>query len=279
MREFTLVNGYGERYSLTSATCLFHSPGGLGFERDDSYRTVGDRWVRVSKSLTRLAISGTISFVGPNPYDQYFDFLQFSNVEPLKLVYKPNRDEYAKDVYLSKAEKTELTKYGSLDVEVEFQPLTPWYRELIVITQPGKLDGDGVVFPVTWPAKWRSSESMSLTINSDSYMNSPCKLTIYGPIKNPKWTHYANGDYVADGAVTVDIGEQNHLVVDNTLDPYVMSVYNEQGEEVQDVYQMSDFSTTRFLNLRHGRNTIHVTSEALSRVVLKAEVKFYYESV
>lgn len=295
-RRFTLMNGSGEELDLLTKDLFFHDPKGLGYERDDDYRRIGNRWVIVSQHFSQTPITGTIAFlVNENatlsegqsiletPYIEYFRFIKFTQDYPLTLLYKPEATNPVvpanrRLVRLSKVEKTEINKYGYLDINIELLPLTPWFRP--------RVDTDSSTVQQGWDwhwilgsnqnsIKWGGTES-TLSISSDSRMDSPCRLTLNGPATNPKWEHYVNGSLYATGQVNVTVGSNQKLVIDNTKDPYSILVYNSNGTVASNAYQKSVFETARFLNLQYGSNVVKI-SNVQGTTMLEAMI--YYESV
>ncbi len=355
-RHFTLRNGSGDICNITTTSILFHDLNGLGYEREDAYRRVGDRFVLVASGLRQQTISGKVALTGDDPYESYFNFVQFCNNTPLILIYQPNPSmegqkhigettdivsgiPYERNVRVRRMEKTEINQYGYLDVGIEFDCLTPWYKPIEVITDPTDTDDDMIEDFFTfndgtpdnygiWPIEEashgqgnphdlgyyefitdhyeRTSDTvfnpnktyylesgfnfgkdvtMNSIIDSNSYNESPCRLCIYGPISNPRWTHYIEGysGPYATGGVDVTIPDGRMLVVDNSTDPYEISIYTTDNVFVESVYQNSLFDTERFIDIQYGRNQIRVTGtldeDNNAKVPIKLEAKIYYDSV
>lgn len=284
MRRFSLITGIGESVDLTTETVFFHDPDGLGFEISATYRQIGKRFSPVSTDTSQGSITGSIAFLGSKPYEQYYNFMKTVLGGGLILVYSTddNVTKYYREVELSSVGKSEILQDGGyLDVSVTFTAKTPWYRKYTLTTN-NKVSGDsGFIFPVKWPVKFRSTMGMSVILDVESHCNSPCRLIIDGPLTNPSWRHYVNGRLSQTGAVTVDIPEDHHLVIDNRGDSYEMAIYNSDLSSVtKDVYQLSDFSTGRFIELKYGRNQISVSSANTTDMVdIKLEANVYYDTV
>lgn len=88
MREFALVDGNGEEYSLTVKESFLHDPSGLGFERENTYRQVGERFIKINTSPKQGKIEGTIHFHPESAYDEYQNFVEFAGRDELQLEYK-----------------------------------------------------------------------------------------------------------------------------------------------------------------------------------------------
>lgn len=279
MRTITLLNGYGETLNVTTTEYFMHSLNGFGFERENSYRRIGSRFLCVNSRAAQSSISVNVCFAGASPYDQYFKMVQFCKKLPLKMIYTAAAHPYSKDVVLAKVEKTEINKYGVLNVAMTFEGLTPWYREVSLYT-PSEINEENSRFDYTFPISFADNEPMSVVINSDSFEESPTKLYIYGPVKNPGWTIFQNGTVAGRGKINnVEVAEGSVLVIDCTKDPYEIGIYGTTGELTRDVYQYSDFATERFVWLGPGVNQITVTSDLVDKVPIKLEAKLYYDTV
>ena len=140
MRTFKLVNKDNESCDLTTKSLFFHSPKGLGFSHDYEFRRLGNRFVVVNRQPKQESITGNIAVLGKDPYNGYFQLVQFLSKVPLVLKYVPNNEggttpsgtEYSRDVVVSKLDKTELTRQGYLDCGITLAALGPWYVEKTV---------------------------------------------------------------------------------------------------------------------------------------------------
>ena len=288
MRTFTLVNGAGESCNITDKQLFFHDPKGLGFERKMTYRQVGDRFVRVNKKISQKDITGKVALLGEDPYLSYFNFTQFVNKEPLILLYTPNDQasssiasgtQYRRNVDVKKIDKTELTKQGYLDCDITLTPLTPWYRYTAIAN--GSVDVSQLLkWGVTWGIDWGPLNEFERGITSDAVMASPTRLFIYGPVTNPTWRHYVNGQIKSTGKVTATISSNEYLLVDCTSDPYRIQKRSAINDNlIADLYESSDFTTKRFIEIQNGVNTVAVTGDNAADPLVKLEAYIYYESV
>lgn len=284
MRKVRLMNSRGEYFDITNTVTFYHSLGGYGFSRDLATRKVGNRWVLFKKTYKQEPITGKMVFPGEFPYRDYQKFAKFCDAEYLQLLYTPMDQEYKRDVILTKLDKTEINKNGYLECPIEFTPLTLWYIPLVYSVNPttSEFKGwtwDGTNGAMTWGTYWGSDETGSVTIKSDSDELSPCRITINGPITNPQWYHFVNGEKVADGKVNVSVASGNKLVIDTIDYPASIKVLNANGEEIMDAYQSADFSTDRFIELRHGTNKIVVSGNESTIAGYKVEGAILYGTV
>lgn len=294
MRHISLLNRSGEEIDLTNDNIFFNGPKGFGYTIETNYRMVGNRWVPVKNNLSQTPIKGSVVFTDPNAYYDYFKFVRFCNNSPLTFVYTTDdtnddtieNTTYYKRVLCSSIDKGEKdSEYGILEIDIEFTPLTPWYKEEI-IDVPVELDAEGWVWSDDnrtqpfWGMTWTDSEKMTAILTIDSTMDCPTKLKIYGPITNPSWDVYANGSKISSGGVTCYVADGNYLSIDCTKDPYEMKIYAVEGDEfLSDVYQNADFSTQRFVWLNKGKNSVSVHSDDDVNVHITLEANIYYESV
>lgn len=299
-RYFTLINGNGETCNITSHDPFFHDPKGLGFTKEEKFRNVGDRFVLITSKNKQQVISGDVAFTGSNPYESYFSFIQFIQILPLTLTYtpRPNADPnryasgvtYKRNVRVTSVSKSEINKQGYLDVAINMTCLSPWFKTITIAQDPNGANADSNSFIWNVSSTWENGDSgeaivfgsdsmLNKGITSDSNNDSPCRLYIVGPVTNPYWRHYVNGILYETGQVNVTLTEGQYLLVDNTTDPYEISVYTTEGTYVSNAYPYSDFTTKRFVNVQYGSNIIRVSDDENRRIAMKAEVVVYYESV
>lgn len=288
MRTFTLVNGEMQSCNLTAKELFFHNPNGLGFERSNTYRQIGDRWVRVNRKNKQKGITGSVALLGPDPYLSYFNFVTFLQKEPLVLLYRPNDQAapntasgttYRMNVDVAKLEKTEMEHEGYMDCDITFTPLTPWYK-YAAITNGNTVDDELLKWGVVWGIEWGPLDEFSQGIRSTSPIDSPSRLTIYGPITNPEWTHYVNGQVYETGKVNATIRDSEYLVVDSLSDPYTIHRRSSiDGSFIENLYMNSDFTTKRFVTIKNGSNIIKVEGDSEKTPLVKLEANIYYESV
>lgn len=295
VRHFTLINSLGQSYDLTNTQTLLTEPKGLGMKRQNTYRKLGSRFFLIRAEHAQTPFEGEIIFTPPDAYIKYNEFMSFLTHEPLILQYKPidNYDYYRyrgrfpdhdfiynKSVMIREVQKGDLTTYATLDVKIQLEPTTPWFRQ---VSASSKLDENdrGLTWEVTsdWPFTWEQHSGRVLALASDCQIPSPCRLLIPGPIVNPEWRHYANGSLVATGKVKCSVPDDHYLSIDNLGEASKMVIINRLGDEINDVYPDSDFSTKRFLEIQNGNNYITVNYDDASFYNIQLEAMLYYESI
>lgn len=258
MRNFMLTNASGEQYRLMTRQRFLYSPGGLGYEIDDTFARLGNRYVAVDTGFAQGKITGNIYFTQPNAYQKYYDFVRFCQNAPLTLAYTPDIGTFYREVKVSQIEKTELNESGALDIRVELVALGLWYR-IITAINDGEV-ANGKIYDYSYPYTYGEQAGV-VRIQSDSYEDSHAKLTIFGPVTNPTWRHIVNGEVIATGAVNVSVPADMKLVIDATVTPYKIETERFDNTSVTDYYGASDFSTDRFIIIKHGLNVITVKTD------------------
>ena len=304
MRYFKLENSAGEILDITTQQLFFHNIGGIGFEEKNDFTAVGRVWKLNKSDYQQGTVSGTMCFVGTEdktPYTQYREFYSFIDSTPLQLLYYPNglnTTEYRKRVRVSKLEKSELNEYGVLDCNIEFISYTPWYKIFRDIIEPGGEQSSNGGWIWDRGNRWRDSFDVdystyhymfngsyrrTIRIISDTNGSGPIKLSIHGPLVNPTWTHYIDGELVSTGGlienspVTVDANET--LIIDNTSGTYSMTVYNSETGIERNVYEYRDFNKPCFFTLKQGANEIVINTDNNDAIHIEAEGHIYYATV
>ena len=276
MRIFSLLNADGEVCNLTdNGASFFYGVDGLGTENTVEHQQVGNDYVILTDLLSQSEITGSVKFWNPGAQKQYREFVRFCQSKPLTLVYTADGTEFRKKGTVTKIEYSEGE---CLRAAITFAGLTPYYRELRSDSEKSSAE-NGKKYSFTYPYRYESTLANTVVIESESGIESPCRLTIMGPLTNPRWVHYVNNVECCSGKVIAEIPKGHRLVIDTTAVPYSIKEYNNQGEEVADRYQASDFGTQRFILLRHGNNRITVTEDNGAEIEIRAEGRIYYASV
>lgn len=275
IRSFTLKNALGIIWDLNTSDSFFTDISNFGHERDFTFETVGNYYVEISSELKQNTPSGTISFVD---YKKCNDFIKFIQATPLTLSYSmPGiTDIYYIDVKISKFDKKEMTG-GSVPVDIEFIGIGQYYKLVTVENVEG--ENVGVIYTYTYPAIYSDNTSGTVTIESDTNIESPTKITIFGPCENPSWTHYLNGVSTTSGKVNCSALQGERLVIDSTVIPYSIKKYDVFMNMIEDCYADSDFSTGRFINLGYGENKISFAHEGTEELSITVDALIKYESV
>lgn len=274
IRKFELINALGQTYSLNdSKKSFFHDIKGLGQEHKVTYVQLGTHFVKEKDLLAQKNIQGTIFF---KTYEEYHNFSDFIQHKPLTMIYKSS-DTYSIDVSIDKLEKSERGT-GGLYCQISFKSLGTFYKN-VIIENVQDISDSGKSYPVTYPYTYRDRTNGVIEIESDSILDSPVKINIFGPCTNPSYTQYLNGELIRNGKVNVTIPEGNKLVIDTTQIPYSIKEYTIDNDYVKNLYDKSDFETDRFILLQYGKNKISFVHEASDSLKISVEARIEYESV
>lgn len=274
MREFYLMNGSGNLYSLMEEGHWLYEPKKLGAKFNSKYEQIDSDFIRTERVAKPDDPTGKILFT-KDQYQEYFNFMKFLAIEPLTVIYKSNEIHKVR-VDLKEIEKGEI-EGGILTCEIKFKRISRWYKEVTIYN-----DGDvdiGKTYDHTYPFVYTDMEPETAIVQSDSGYNSPTKITIFGPAENPEWTQYLNNEVICEGKITASIRSGRKVVIDCTKYPFSILEMNSDNEVTNDLYQASDFTTKRFIFCKFGKNRIVVDHEGTNTLRLAVEARIEYETV
>ncbi len=277
IRAFRLINGEGVSWNLNARTSFYHSINGFGYREGTQYEQIGTDFIPLEELFSQSMMTGRIFFGGKEAYENYRTFSRFVRAVPLTLVYQVG-ETYRIPVRLTQLEKSELIQGGlGLDCEVTFTATGLIYKN--VSAYSGTIAFGGKIYPYEYPYTYADTTQNTLVIASDSYENSPCKVTIQGPCINPIWKHYVDNVLYETGRYEGIIPDENKLVIDTTQIPYSITERGASDAIVADRYQMCDFTTERFFHLQHGSNRISVVHDGLNMLQVIVEGRISYETI
>lgn len=280
VRRFSISNSVGHTIDLNSKDdVLFINPSGLGFTDEINYYRIGRQFLPLNDDYAQGEITGTLMFAPPNSYTKYYNFMRFAAHAPLTLSYTIEGVTYYRQVKLHSIEKTEKGIQQYLPCQVTFRCLTLFYRPVEEYVAGGGTEDDGKEYDYHYDYTYSGRISQTVTITSDTTVDSPCKIFIYGPAVNPMWSHLLNNRTIETGKYNGTIPEGHYLVINSTDVPYSINEYDENNELVSDRYAGCDFSTERFFFLKLGTNRISISHEGSEQVALKVDARLEYESV
>jgi hypothetical protein len=284
VRTFTIVNANGISYDLQTKQRFIVNPSGLGYEESTNYQDFGAHYTPLDEGLAQGVISASIVFVGASRseiYNKFFEFGKFARCNPLVMQYTPIFDTFFRQCRISKLNKTEISN-GALQIDVQIACITPWYKTKSDynsgVAGGGKqyLLKDNGLYGYDYSYSYSDNISQSVTIDNDGFEESPCKFVIYGYAVNPTWNHYVNGELFATGKADITVAANHKLVIDTTIIPYTMRELDMANNLIRDCYQLSDFSTERFIRLQPGKNRISLSHSGsnIVQVAVDAQIEF-----
>lgn len=211
IRQFTLINEYGQTYSLNDVKKGFlMNPDGLGYAISRNYTLFGSEWIKSDDQIEQTAITGTIYFGSDQPYQRAHEFVEFvMTSKDLTLSYQTDAGVYYKDVDINRYSKTEIGASGYLECEVELVPKTLWYLPNNLTVRLESVAGTGLRFTFTLPNHWMNYTNGTASILNDGHVPAPFKASVEGPISNPSIVLLQDGEEIArlDVITEVDSGE------------------------------------------------------------------------
>lgn len=277
MRKFKLINAEGSSFDLNTKAAFFHKVEGFGYRDQTQYEQIGAGFYALEEVFSQGQMTGRILFAGEDPYKKYREFTRFVRAVPLTLVYEMD-EQFRVPVRLIEIGKAELQKGAKmLDCDVTFLAEGLFYKTVQKHSETVYVGGK--VYPYEYTYSYTDISQNTVMIDSDSYEDSPCKITIFGPVENPVWKHYVNNELYETGRYDGIIPDDHKLVIDSTTIPYSITERGVSDEIVADRYQYCDFTTERFFSLQHGANRISVIHDGLKSVDVMVEGKISYETV
>lgn len=279
MRYFKLINHYGTEYDLTVKDKAFlYNISGLGHSAETEFQRIGEHFGILSDHLAQAEIAGSVKFWQPGAEDQYFKFAQFCQNKPLTLVYSPTGvHEFKRDGIVTAIQKTDSAD-GKLRSDITFRATSPWYKETYIFNDD-VVHGEGKRYNYRYPYRYGSGSLQAVIVDTDTFIDSPVRLIIFGPAVNPTWRHYVNNVLTTTGRVTATIEEGRKLIIDTISLPYSIAQYDLSNQLVSDLYQNSDFETDRFIRLGYGNNVISVAHDGASTLRIAMEARIEYATV
>lgn len=277
IRKFRIINRNGVSWDLNAKTSLYHSIDGFGCREGTQYEQIGSDFIPLEELFCQSVMTGRIFFGGKDAYVNYRDFSRFVRAIPLILLYQVG-ETYRIPVRLTELGKSELIQGGvGLDCDVTFTATGLIYKN--VSAYSGTVAFGGKIYPYKYDYTYADVTQNTLVIDSDSYEDSPCKVTICGPCINPIWKHYVDNVLYETGRYEGIIPDGNKLVIDTTQIPYSITERGASDAIVADRYQMCDFTTERFFHLQHGSNRISVGHDGLNMLYVMVEGRISYETI
>lgn len=162
---------------------------------------------------------------------------------------------------------------GALSCDIEFIALGYYYLETEYEISETTSGG----YSYTYPFIYEDATSGEVIIESDTNIDSPCKISIFGPCANPSWSHYVNGEEVGSGKVNCTVNAGERLIIDCQSIPYSIRKYDNFLTEVDDCYGESDFATGRFVYIKKGTNKLSFAHEGTESLSIVISVKSNYQ--
>ncbi|MDL2324066.1 hypothetical protein LJC61_02790 [Ruminococcaceae bacterium OttesenSCG-928-A16] len=277
MRKFKLINSAGREFNLMRTDAFFAHPDGLGISRETSFLQAGENFIKTMDTGSQKRPSGEMVF---KAYAQYMEFVKFCSDAPLKLCYNAGADWWYLDCDISYLGKTEIEPATNrLICPIDFAAYGVWYNK-VTIAKTGSSQSAAKKYRYKYPYTYADGASGAVAIESNNTMDSPCRLYIYGPCQNPRWTLSQKGKVVSTGKAFVKVGADEFLSVNSKGDVMEMALYDRATLSYrQNIYGLSDFSTQRFIYIPNGRSVLTFSHDGTSAIEAIVEVSYIAETV
>lgn len=263
MREFSLINEYGQEFSLMNVQKgFFQKPKGLGASLNVTYTRIGTRWIENSREDKQSEISGELIFAGEAPYSLQEDFLVFvRKSKKLTLKRKTTAGTYKKDVDLIAYDQGEIEKTGELKIPVIFAQKSLWYLE---VTQAiGTVTAEDTKrYDFKYNYTYSENKAGEVEIRNNGSEKAPWSCVLYGPLVHPVIKVVQDAEeHTLDVDVTINTGEKM-LYSSKDGDLYL---YKEAGGSRTNLASGEDcaisLANDNFFKLPVGTSRIQVTSD------------------
>lgn len=256
---------------------MLYNPYGDGLDEHTYRRTVRVSKLEKSEKTENGVLDSSIEFVC---YTPWYNIITASLVSE-----ESETDDGGAWIFAGTATEPDPENEGQ-EIEVTYPPLVfePEGQEAIENVRPAvePYSGD------CQRTKFRHEPLTYLSATVEAVTDCPVKLTIYGPIRKPSWTHRVvkrdgnevTSEVVGSGAFTGNLVLESTdvLIIDGTSGKYSMEVH--RNGVVIDVYSQRNFSLPCFLSLQEGENRISVASgdgDFVTRIELEGHM--YYATV
>lgn len=289
MRMFYLQKETGERIGLNNESGIFLSePSGLGLEFGDRYADIGEGFFRmIAKVHNQKTITCKLNFVGKNPYETYNKLINWCiSAERLYFIYKPLKTEYYIRTEITKFEKSEINKFGYLEVPASFLYLSPWYTPTALNlsfigiddnafrTGVSKLDGPAVLVGTT-------AEKYTVQIDPNGHLPAAFYLEYHGIAEDPEITltglstGTVYGDCKLDHQFAATTGFKLSTAYEES---YIKKILSDGSEE--DLLNDVDLSLEPFFKMPLTEPCVlRLNDDGALHGTLSAKVYYYYRSV
>lgn len=267
MRQFKLINKYGQEYDLSRKQSFFNNPQGLGRAMQSELLRVGDAFFNNKTEESPPAPSGEIVFCS---YAEYDNFLNFIYAGGIILAYKYLQDWQFLNVEIL-IDKSELNSDTDLLIcPVSFIATGFWHKKVSYLT-PTSATGESKKYQYTYNYTYGMSENS--IFNIDLPLPSYFKLSVFGPCTNPEWRITQNDKIIHSGKLNITITSAHKIIVNTNPPEMEISEYDLQNKFIRSLYPMSDFATERIFELPQGQSRLIVLDQGITSPKAFMEVR------
>ena len=258
VREFKLVNGKGQEYSLMDIKnfALLTKPTGLGMEYKKEYAQVGNTFIETFSKIAQKKIQATVVFSNYDNYRNMVNFIALS--DSLKLYYKvPYQDgvrQFYKSVSVELLDKSEIDDDGFLRESIRITSLSLWCEETQAIYRVQNQDGE-MRWDFKWDSKFASYDARTLKYINKGHTDAQVKIELGSNIQNPIISLYIEGELYQSISIHTLINNYEKLIYSSKENEFEITKILEDGSK-EDLFTLDtiDFESDNVIRIPKNMN-------------------------
>lgn len=231
VRRFLLENEKGQQFRMDNLDegCFLTSPSGLGYSYNVNFVQLGYDFIENNRKINQQILKGTAYFKSYNMVKNFIDYVEIA--KNLKWIYKiPFENEekiFYRDVVITKLDKTE--KSGRwLACPIEFASKSLWYEQNETIFKI-KPQINETRWNFNWNTVFNDNSSQSINYENKSHTDAPITLEIDGPVSNPNFEIYVNGELIQEVKIKVNILKYEKLIYNSKENEFSITKIKTDG--------------------------------------------------
>ena len=231
VRKFLLENEKGQQFRMDNLDegCFLTSPSGLGYSYNVNFVQLGYDFIENNRKINQQILKGTAYFKSYNMVKNFIDYVE--SAKNLKWIYKiPFENEekiFYRDVVITKLDKTE--KSGRwLACPIEFASKSLWYEQNETIFKI-KPQINETRWNFNWNTVFNDNSSQSINYENKSHTDAPITLEIDGPVSNPNFEIYVNGELIQEVKIKVNILKYEKLIYNSKENEFSITKIKTDG--------------------------------------------------
>lgn len=264
-RKFYIVNSTGAKYTLTEQNfkSFLNEPNGLGFQKTVNGYTIGNAMKVTSSNYNFMTIGGDVLFYDSREqaYQDYFDFIKFIALTPLKFYYEPpnTHTSYFCDCEITQLDKTEYSE-GCLTCPIQIMMTSHWQdSNVTVIEVQNELTGEGKFYELERPYYYGGTTLSNIVINNNGSDEVGFTIEVEGEVTNPQWTISQNGEVYGSAKINGTYDKVKVVSIDGENEISL----ERNGSVITNPASFQDLSITggvlTFIKLKTGTSTMVFT--------------------
>ena len=267
VREFSLINDKGEKYSLMDIEnyCLLTEPSGLGIAYNTEYEQLQYRFITNIRKIVQGSINGTLHFSTYDNYKSLIDFIE--KAESLRILYvvpyQSGSKEFYRDVQVNLLGKSEIDPENKfINENIIFDCLSLWYetKNTIYTIESGT---DQIRWDFTWDSRFVGYDTRNLNFVNEGHVPATIELEIDGDVENPVLELYVENQLYQTVTITNHITEHQILKYSSKEGNFYIKKQLANGTE-QDLFDLDyiDFEEDHVVKFPVGKScTLKISAD------------------